>query len=69
MDFFWAKSLLQGRGCLATKMNITFFMRNGVLNILSSNNFFEKNNIFRENGEKKFRDVNIFRTKGNLTPK
>ncbi len=31
---------------------ITFFMENEVLNIFSFNNFFEKINIFGENGEK-----------------
>ncbi len=30
------------------------FMENEVLNIFSFNNFFEKSNIFGENGEKKF---------------
>ncbi len=29
-------------------------MGNEVLNIFSSNNFFEESNIFQENGEKKF---------------
>ncbi len=37
---------------LATRMNITFFMGNEVSNILSFNNFFEKSNIFGDNGEK-----------------
>ncbi len=35
-------------------MNTTFFMGNEVLNIFLFNNFFEKSNIFRENGEKIF---------------
>ncbi len=43
-----------GRRYLATKMNITFFMGNEVLNIFSLNNFFEKSNIFGENREKIF---------------
>ncbi len=35
------------------RMNITFFMRNEVLNVLSFNNFFfEESNIFGDNGEK-----------------
>ncbi len=47
---FWGpESLLKGRGCLATKMNVTFFMGNEILIIFSFNNFFEKNNIFGEN--------------------
>ncbi len=29
-------------------------MGNEILNIFSSDNFFEESNIFRENGEKKF---------------
>ncbi len=33
-------------------MNINFFMGNEVSNILSLNNFLEKNNIFGDNGEK-----------------
>ncbi len=33
-------------------MNITFFMGNVVLNILSCNNFFEKSNIFGDNRKK-----------------
>ncbi len=37
-----------------TKLNITFFMGNKVLNTFSSNNFFEESNVFRENGVKKF---------------
>ncbi len=40
------------RDHLALKMNITFFMGNEVLNILSFNNFFEKRNIFADSGEK-----------------
>ncbi len=59
--FLTAKSLLKARGRLATKMNITFFMGNEVLNIFSSNNFFDKSNIFQENSEKQFlRDVTVF---------
>ncbi len=52
--FRGVKSLLKGRKCVAIKMNITFFMGNEVLNIFSSNNFFEISNSFGENGEKKF---------------
>ncbi len=47
------KSLLKGRGRLTTKMNITFFIGNEVLNIFSFNNFLDKSNIFPENGGKK----------------
>ncbi len=47
-----AKSLLKGMGHLVTKMNITFFKGNVVLNIFLSNSFFERGNIFRENSEK-----------------
>ncbi len=46
------KSLLKERRLLATRMNINFFMGNEVLNILSFNNFFEKSNIFGDDGEK-----------------
>ncbi len=35
-------------------MNLTSFMGNEVLNIFLSNNFFEKTDIFEENGEKNF---------------
>ncbi len=37
---------------LATRMYINFFMGNEDPNILSFNNFFEKRNIFGDNGEK-----------------
>ncbi len=40
------KFILNGRGCRVTKMNITFLMGNGVLNIFSFNNFFEEKIIF-----------------------
>ncbi len=43
---------MKGRGHLATKMNVTFFMGNEVLNALSSKNFFDESNIFRENAKK-----------------
>ncbi len=46
------KFLLKERRRLATRMNINFFMGNEVWNILSFNNFFEKSNIFVDNGEK-----------------
>ncbi len=52
--FLGAKYLLKGRGQLATKMNITFFLGNEILNKFSSNNFFEKSNIIGENEEKNF---------------
>ncbi len=43
-----------GMGRLVTKMNISFFMGNYVLNIFSSNNCFEESYIFHENCENKF---------------
>ncbi len=49
--FLWAESL-EGTEGMATKMNITFFMGNEVLNIFSCNNFFQKNSIFEESKEK-----------------
>ncbi len=55
----WQKTVSGGQvsfeenRCLATKM-LPFFMANEVLNIFSSNNFFEKSNSFGENGEKNF---------------
>ncbi len=46
-------------------MNITFLIRNEDLNIFSSNNFFEKNNIFGENAGKNFlEDTTIYQEKG-----
>ncbi len=51
-QFLGPKSLLKERGCQGMKMNITFFMENEVLNIFSFDNFFDKSNIFGENGEK-----------------
>ncbi len=43
----------EGKGAsLATKMNITFFMENEVLNSYSSNNFFEKKQHFSEKWQK-----------------
>ncbi len=50
--FLGPNSLLKRRGRLATKMNITFFMGNELLNNFSFNNFFEKINVFGENEEK-----------------
>ncbi len=38
---------------MTTKMNATFYTGNEILNIFSSNNFVEKNNIFGENKGKK----------------
>ncbi len=32
-----------------TKMNITLFIGNKILNIFSINNFFEKSNVYPEN--------------------
>ncbi len=49
---FWRPSLFWREGRWATKMNITFFfMGNEILNIFSSNNFFEENNIFEKMGK------------------
>ncbi len=45
---------MKRRGHLATKINITFFMENEVLNMFSINSFFGKSNIFRENSKKQF---------------
>ncbi len=50
--FLGPKSPLKERRRLATRMNINFFMGNEFSNILSFNNFFEKSNIFGDNGEK-----------------
>ncbi len=50
--FLGAKSLWKGRRRLPTKMNITYFMRNEVLNTFSSNNCFKGNNVLGENREK-----------------
>ncbi len=47
-------AVLRGGGHMATKINITFFVGMDVLNIFFSNNFFEKNNIFRNISEKLF---------------
>ncbi len=54
------------RGCLATKINIPFFlMGNVVLNIFLCNIFFERSNILEENGEIKILGhMNIFSEKG-----
>ncbi len=52
------------------EINVTFLMGNEVLNIFSSNNFFEKSNIFGENGRKHFRGTwPFFRRRGHLTLK
>ncbi len=49
-----ARFLLKGRRLLATNMNTSFFMGNEVSNMFSSNNLFEKSNIFGENRENNF---------------
>ncbi len=60
-SFSEAKHLLS----LTTKMNITFFMGNEILNIFSSNNFFKESHIFRKNCEKKtFEGYNYFLRSG-----
>ncbi len=52
----------EGRGRLATKMNITFYFGNEVPNTFHLIIFFEESNIFRENGEKNFwGTLSIFR--------
>ncbi len=38
-------TILRGRGCLATKININFFERNEVLNIFDTTIFFKKETI------------------------
>ncbi len=48
-------TILRGRGCLATKININFFVRNKVLNIFHITIFSkkkERKNIFQNNREK-----------------
>ncbi len=72
--FLGAKSLLKGRGHLATKMNITCFVGNEVLNIFLSNNFCEKSNFPEKIAKKILGDVSnfsifIFKRKGHLTSK
>ncbi len=52
--FLGPKSLLKRKERPVMKMNITFFIRNEVLNIFSLNSFAEKSNIFGENGGKHF---------------
>ncbi len=42
-------TILRRRGCLATKININFFVRNKVLNIFHVTIFSIKNNIFQQN--------------------
>ncbi len=44
-------------------------MGNEVLNIFSFNNFFEKSNIFEENGEKNFGESPFFRRKDHFVLK
>ncbi len=52
------------------KVNITFFMGNKVLNIFSSDGFFEESNILCENGEKILgRRDHFLGEGGHLTPK
>ncbi len=67
--FLGPKSLLKGRGGLAWKMNITFFNGKWSFEYFSFNNFFEKGNIFGENGEKNFRGTRLFFRRGHLTLK
>ncbi len=52
---FWGRMpLLRERGGRATKMNITFFIGNKILNIFSFNNVFKKSEIFQNNRGKSF---------------
>ncbi len=51
---FWDMTIVRTWSHLTPKWSITFFMGNEVLNIFLFNSFFDKSNIFRENGEKKF---------------
>ncbi len=64
-------TVLPVRGHLTPKMNITFFIRNLMLNIFLFKNFFEKSCIFRENRKKLFwgRIWQFFRERRRLTPK
>ncbi len=63
---FWGHiwRLFRERRRLASKINITFSITNAVQNTVSNiflfNNFFEKSNIFGENGKKFFGDMAIF---------
>ncbi len=59
------------RGHLTPKMNITFFIRNLMLNISLFDNFFEKSCIFRENRKKRFGGAfeNFLGKEGVLQPK
>ncbi len=55
----------EGRGHLATKINITFFCRYPRFEYFLSYNFFEKNNIFQDISEKLFfSGVTIFKGTG-----
>ncbi len=47
-------TVLRGGGRLTTKVNITFFVGNEVLNIFHLTIFSQKSNIFQNNGEKLF---------------
>ncbi len=53
-SFLGAKFLSKEKGRLARKINITFFIGNEVLNIFSSNTFFEKKQHFPRNSKKIF---------------
>ncbi len=68
--FLGANAPLTQRELLETKLNITFFMGNEVLNIFSSKRFFDESDIFRENGKKLGGGTwPFFRRWGLLTPK
>ncbi len=57
--FLGLKSLLKGRKCLATKMNVTFFMGNEVLNIFHLT-IFSKKATFLKKRKTFFEGVTIF---------
>ncbi len=62
---FWEMTVSRGRDRLTTKINITFFVGNEVLNIFYLTIFLKKkNNIFENNQKKFFRRRDHFRGKG-----
>ncbi len=60
----------ENRGCLATKINVTFFVGIDVFNIFHSTTFSKKNNIFQNNSEKLLlAGMTIFEGTGRQTTK
>ncbi len=59
----------EGKGRLATKMKITFSMKNEFFEIFSYNNFFEKIKFFEKMGKKIFGGHDRFFRREHLTPK